>query len=190
MAQDRIVVMGVAGSGKSTVGRELALHRGAEFIDGDQLHPAANVAKMAAGIALTDEDRVPWLAAVGSALGSAGRVVVACSALRRSYRDALRAMGEVRFLYLAVGAEEAARRLAGRQGHFMKATMVAGQMAALEVPAEGETDVAAVDATGPIHEVVARAEAALGHPPGGPARLGPDAMLCAIGDRPGGQSWR
>ena len=162
MPTDRIVVMGVAGSGKSTVGQALATRLGATFVEGDQLHPAGNVAKMAAGTPLTDEDRWPWLAAVRRALRATGAVVVACSALRRSYRDALRGATGVRFVELAVDPGEATRRLAGRRGHFMKAGMVASQFAALEPPAADETDVAVVDATGTVADVVRRAAEALG----------------------------
>lgn len=169
MAADRVVVMGVAGSGKSTVGRELARRRGAVFVDGDDLHPPANVAKMAAGTALTDEDRWPWLAAVRATLRSSAPVVVACSALRRGYRDALRGAAGVRFVYLAVDGEEASRRVRGRRGHYMKADMVAGQFATLEPPAADETDVAAVDAAGNPAEVVGRAAAALDRIRPGPA---------------------
>ncbi|AGW41991.1 shikimate kinase I [Leifsonia xyli subsp. cynodontis DSM 46306] len=95
MAGDRgplVVVMGVSGSGKSTVGLLLAQRLGADFVDGDDLHPAANVAKMSAGVPLTDADRAPWLAAVGRVLAEAGPEgrVVACSALKRVYRDLIR----------------------------------------------------------------------------------------------------
>lgn len=161
MAVDRVVVMGVSGSGKSTVGLELARRRGAVFVDGDELHPPSNVAKMAAGTPLTDEDRWPWLAAVRCRLRSSEAVVVACSALRRAYRDVLRGAPGVRFVDLKVDDGEARRRLRQRPGHFMKAGMVDSQFAALEAPAAAETDVAEVDATGPLAEVVARAEAAL-----------------------------
>ncbi len=155
--------MGVAGSGKSTVGLELATRRRSAFVDGDQLHPPANVAKMVAGRPLDDEDRWPWLAAVRSTLRSSDAVVVACSALRRSYRDALRRAEGVRFVYLVVTAGEARRRLEHRGGHFMKAGMVDGQFATLEPPAPQETDVARVDAAGPPPQVVMRAQGALEH---------------------------
>ena len=161
MAIDRIVVMGVAGSAKSTVGLELATRRGAGFVIGDQLRPPAIIAKMASGTPLTDEDRWPWLAAIRRALRSSDAVVVACSALRRAYRDALRGAAGVRFVHLVIDAEEARRRLTQRHGHFMQAGMVEGQFATLEPPAADETDVAVVDATATLAQVVARAEAAL-----------------------------
>ena len=158
---DRVVVMGVSGSGKTTIGLELASRRHVPFVDGDELHPAANIAKMAAGTALTDEDRWPWLAAVRQALRSSDTVVVACSALKRAYRDALRAAAGTRFVYLAVDPDEATHRLVARQHHFMKAGMVHGQFATLEPPGPDETDVAVVDATGTPEDVATRAEAAL-----------------------------
>src|SRR5262249_55322512 len=95
---DRIVVMGVSGSGKSTVGAALAARRGTPFLEADSFHSAANVAKMAAGTPLTDGDRWPWLAALRQALRAEDRAILACSALKRSYRDAVRAAGDVRFL--------------------------------------------------------------------------------------------
>lgn len=157
----RVVVMGVAGSGKSTVGPVLAERLGARFVDGDALHPPANVARMAAGVPLTDQDRWPWLAAVRHVLRSSDAVVVACSALRRAYRDMLRGAGEVRFVDLVLDAGEATRRLTRRPGHFMKAAMVGGQFDTLEPPAAEETDVVAVAAAGSPAEVAARSEAAL-----------------------------
>jgi carbohydrate kinase (thermoresistant glucokinase family) len=159
----RVVVMGVAGSGKSTVGADLASRLGVGFVDADGLHSAANVEKMASGTPLTDEDRLPWLAAVRQAMRREGDVVVACSALRRPYRDALRAAGDVRFLYLEIDDDEAVRRLRGRTGHYMHAGMVDSQFAALEPPGEDETDVATL---GPGTDAAA-AEAALATLPAG-----------------------
>lgn len=126
--------MGVSGTGKSTTAAILAQRLGRPMIEGDDLHPAANVAAMHAGRALTDADRAPWLLAIRDAMTAAGgSTVVTCSALRRSYRDVLRtAEGRVRFVHLVVPADELARRLAVRQGHFMPATLLASQLATLE----------------------------------------------------------
>lgn len=134
MEREHLVVMGVSGTGKSTVGRLMAQRFGRPFIEGDDLHPPANIAKMHAGIPLTDQDRGPWLRAVRDAMDSAGgSTVVACSALRRSYRDVLRtADGRVRFALLVVTPEELARRLATRTDHFMPPSLLASQLAALE----------------------------------------------------------
>lgn len=158
----RIVVMGVSGSGKTTVGERLAAHLDAPFLDADAAHPAANVAKMSAGIALTDADRWPWLARLRQELADAERIVITCSALRRSYRDLLRRAGEVRFVQLALDEATALERVAGRSGHFLKADLVASQFEALETPDASEPDVATVDATEHLDEVVARALAAVG----------------------------
>ena len=158
----RVVVMGVAGSGKSTVGRLLARRLGARFLEGDEFHPGANLAKMASGHPLTDEDRWPWLAALRQALRAQGDVVLSCSALKRAYRDALRAADHVRFLYLVVDPAEARRRIAGRHGHFLGRSMVASQFRDLEPPGPEETDVAALQARSGPQAVVAEAEAALG----------------------------
>jgi gluconokinase len=141
-----VVVMGVSGAGKTTVGRALSVALGAEFIDGDDLHSEAARAKMAAGVALTDEDRWPWLDRVGAALAAGGRVV-ACSALKRAYRDRIRAAAgaRLRFVYLAADAGAMRRRVAARPGHYMPASLVDSQFAALEPPRD-EPDVVAVSA--------------------------------------------
>ena len=158
----RIVVMGVAASGKTTLARALSTVLRAEYLEADDLHPAANVEKMASGIPLTDEDRWPWLAAIRDALARSDRVVVTCSALKRSYRDLLREAGSVRFVYLHIERELAEARIAGRSGHFMTARMIESQFATLEVPTPDETDVVRLDADHTIAQLVAGAEAALG----------------------------
>jgi gluconokinase len=136
-----LVVMGVSGSGKSTVAGILAGRLGWDLEEGDDLHPAANVAKMAAGEPLTDEDRWPWLDRVAGwvrAHTAAGRPgVITCSALKRSYRDRLRG-DHVVFVYLAGSREVLAQRLAARTDHFMPAALLDSQLAALEPPGDGE----------------------------------------------------
>lgn len=127
--------MGVSGSGKSTVGAALAARLGIPFADADDLHPAANVATMAAGIPLTDEDRWPWLALVGGALAAASTtgLVMACSALRRSYRDAIRAAApEAVFVHLDLAREVLDEQVSGRTDHFMPASLLDSQLATLE----------------------------------------------------------
>ncbi len=175
-----IVVMGVAGSGKSTVGAALAARRGARFVDADDLHPPVNLAKMAAGTPLDDDDRWPWLAAVRRELRTGGDVVVACSALRRTYRDALRGAGDVRFVHLVVGRDVAGRRVAGRSGHVFGPGLVASQFDALEPPGADERDVATVDAGGPTGAVVDAAESAVARVAAGTAAV-PLAALGADG---------
>lgn len=142
----RVIVMGVAGSGKSTVGEVLADRIGARFLDADSVHPAGNVAKMSAGEPLTDDDRWPWLRRLVDALAGDDRIVVACSALKRRYRDVLREPEGVRFVYLDVDRDTAQERARQRVGHFMGAGMVASQFDALEPPADDEDDVTVVDA--------------------------------------------
>jgi len=136
-----LVVMGVSGSGKSTVGARLAQRLGWDFVEGDDLHPAVNVAKMAAGQPLTDADREPWLAAIAAWIDAelkAGRGgVITCSALRRRYRDELR-RADVRFVYLRAARAELERRLTSRPGHYMPASLLDSQLAALEPPAADE----------------------------------------------------
>lgn len=133
-ARPRVVVMGVSGCGKSTVGSLLAVGLGVPFLDADALHPPANVATMAAGTPLTDADRLPWLRRVGTELAAAPEgVVVACSALRRSYRDLLRGEApDVRFVHLVGTREQLAARMTARLDHFMPASLLDSQLAALE----------------------------------------------------------
>ena len=150
-----IVVMGVSGAGKTTVGLRLAEAMGVRFVEGDDLHSPEARAKMAAGHALTDDDRWPWLDRVGAALAgdlAAGRgVVAACSALRRAYRDRLRAAvgPPLRFVHLVADAGAMRARLAARKGHYMPASLVDSQFATLE-DAAGEADVLALPADGDL----------------------------------------
>ena len=147
--------MGVSGSGKTTVGSALAARLGLRFVDADDLHPAANVEKMAAGIPLTDEDRWPWLDAVGAVLAD-GPVVVACSALRRVYRDRLRAAAPaLRLVYLHGSRELLAERM-GHRDHFMPVALLDSQLATLEVPGPDE-DAIALDIAAPVDAIVAGA---------------------------------
>ena len=148
-----LVVMGVAGSGKTTLGEAIAARLGWPFIDGDALHPAANVAKMSAGVPLTDADRAPWLDAVAAwidGLGEGKPGVITCSALKRRYRDRLTAgRPQVMFVYIDLDEAEVARRMSGRKGHFFPPTLLASQFADLEPPARDEP-VIAVDGHEPI----------------------------------------
>jgi gluconokinase len=138
-----VLVAGVSGSGKSTVGALLASTLGWPFTDGDALHPAANVAKMHAGLPLSDADRQPWLAAVGAQiddyLGKGQSAVLACSALKRSYRDPLTAdRPAVRMVFLEASREVLTARLRARHGHFFPAALLDSQLAAAEVPQPAE----------------------------------------------------
>jgi beta-N-acetylhexosaminidase len=165
----RIVVMGVSGCGKTTIGDLVARELGVPFLDGDSLHPVENVAKMAAGTPLTDEDRWPWLATVGAQLANAGDggMVLACSALRRSYRDAIREQApDTIFLHLHGSKEVLRARTEGRTGHFMPPALLESQLATLE-PLEADEAGIVVDIAAPVDEVVASALAniaALAHP--------------------------
>lgn len=129
-----IVVMGVSGSGKSTVGAALAQRLRVPFADADDFHPPANIAKMTAGVPLDDEDRHPWLELIGGWLAEhADGGVMSCSALKRTYRDQLRRhRPDVRFLHLSGPVGVVARRQASRPGHFMPASLVASQFETLE----------------------------------------------------------
>lgn len=137
-----VVLMGVCGCGKTTVGRKLAQELGCAFLDADDFHPQANIAKMAAGIALSDADRIPWLDRLAGELRAAsasGRdVVLACSALKQAYRDRLaRGAGEeLRVVYLKGDVATIEPRLAKRTGHYMPSSLLTSQLAALEEPAD------------------------------------------------------
>ena len=158
-----VVVMGVAGTGKSTVGQILAGRLGWSFAEGDDFHSAANVAKMASGTPLTDEDRRPWLESIRTWIdANPGDSVVTCSALRRSYRDILRgAQANVRFLHLSGTEESISARMAARTSHFMPTSLLASQLATLE-PLEADEDGVAIEIAGTPEEIVTRAIRALG----------------------------
>jgi gluconokinase len=130
--QRTIVVMGVSGVGKTTVGTALARALGCAFLDADDLHPPANIEKMRKGQPLTDEDRAPWLAALADRIASSAEpLVIACSALRASHRQS---MGDVTFVFLDAPDEVIAERLARRSGHFAKPELLPSQRATLERP--------------------------------------------------------
>jgi carbohydrate kinase (thermoresistant glucokinase family) len=152
--------MGVSGCGKSTVAPLLAQHLGGTFIDGDDLHPRANIAKMAAGTPLTDEDREPWLREIGARLASASdTLVIACSALKRSYRDLIRdAAPGTAFTHLHGTRELLAQRLMARPGHFMPVSLLDSQLATLE-PLGSEEDGACFDIADPPEACAAAAAA-------------------------------
>lgn len=154
----RIVIMGVSGCGKSSVGEGLAARLGIPYRDGDDLHPPENVAKMRAGVPLTDEDRWPWLDRVAQVLRDQAPVIVGCSALKRAYRDRLRTAGEVRFLHLVGARELIAARMAARQGHYMPTTLLDSQFAALEPP--GPDEALAIPIDQPLDAIITAAEGA------------------------------
>lgn len=158
-----VVVMGVCGCGKSCVGAAMAELCGGRLIEGDAFHPPENIAKMSAGVALTDADRAGWLDALGrelaAALAAGELAILACSALKRAYRDRLRgAAPGLGFVYLALSREQAADRVGRRPGHFMPASLVASQFEALEPPT-GEDLVLALDGTAPVAALAASAAA-------------------------------
>jgi carbohydrate kinase (thermoresistant glucokinase family) len=192
-----IIVAGIAGSGKTTVGMLLAERLGCEFEDGDLLHPAANVAKMHAGVPLTDADRWPWLHIIEDWMDqriSAGKTaVIACSALHRRYRAALLdGRPQARLVFLQISREVAVARLARRHGHFFPAKLLDSQFRDLEPPGPDE-QVLVVDATQPAADMAAEiatrldAGAVAGPPPGGGTAPGrPPAAGTAPGRPPGG----
>jgi gluconokinase len=149
-----VIVAGVSGSGKTTVGALLAGRLGWRFADADDFHPAANVARMRAGVPLTDEDRWPWLRAIAAWMDEriAGNdpAVITCSALKRSYRDLLLdGRPRARMVFLAPDREELARRLAARHGHFFPEQLLGSQFADLEPPQADERVLTVVPAAGP-----------------------------------------
>lgn len=155
-----LLVMGVSGCGKSTIGARLAEALALPFADADAFHPPANVAKMSAGIALTDADRAPWLDALGGWLAAqAGGGVIACSALKRAYRDRLRAcVPGLRILHLSGAPAMIVARQGAREGHFMPPSLMASQFATLEAPAPDEGAII-LDIAAPPEALIARAVA-------------------------------
>jgi len=160
-----LVVMGVAGSGKTTVARMLAERLGWRFQEGDALHPAANVAKMSAGTPLTDDDRWPWLHAIAAVIdgwraeGASG--IVTCSALKRAYREILvGGRADVRLVHLAGDKALIAARMAARKGHFMPTALLDSQFATLEPPGAEERPIV-VDISPGVEVVVAEIEKAI-----------------------------
>jgi gluconokinase len=150
-----VILMGVAGSGKTTIGRALAKEAGWRFIDGDDFHSAGAVAKMSNGVPLTDADRATWLASLHDrvvlALDRRQHAVLACSALKSRYRQTLRgSLRGVRFVYLTADTQTLARRLADRKDHFAGPSLLTSQLADLEEP----TDALTVDATAPPQQIV------------------------------------
>ncbi|MDE1169514.1 MAG: gluconokinase [Pseudomonas sp.] len=146
-----IVVMGVAGCGKSSVGAAISERSGGRLIEGDVFHPAANIEKMSAGIPLNDDDRAGWLTRLGeemsACVASGERAILTCSALKRAYREKLRAaVPGLGFVFLELTPEEAANRVSHRPGHFMPASLIDSQFATLESP-RGEPVTLALDAT-------------------------------------------
>ena len=167
MDRNLYVIMGITGSGKSTVGAMLARKLGVDFVEGDDYHPIENVQRMAAGIPLTDDDRASWLSALAARIREAHDagtgLVVTCSALKRSYRDILRAAApELRFIFLNGQRLVISERLAERRGHFMPASLLDSQLSTLEEPAVDEGAWAYDIGKSPqeiVDDIVARASA-------------------------------
>ncbi|MBY5800827.1 gluconokinase [Rhizobium leguminosarum] len=157
-----VVVMGVSGSGKSSVGERIATQNGMPFLEGDQLHPAGNVEKMAQGIPLADDDRLPWLDRIGEEIRTAQEasqgLVISCSALKRSYRDRLRqaAGGRLAFVFLEGSRDLLLSRMQARQGHFMPAALLDSQLQTLEPPT-CEANVVTVAIDNALDDIVALA---------------------------------
>jgi len=157
----KLVLMGVAGCGKSSVGAALSPVLGLRYLDGDDLHPASSIAKMARGEPLTDADRAPWLTEVGGRLRAAD-LIIGCSALRRRYRDLIRtaAGAAVGFIHLAGSRGMIEARIGARQGHFMPPSLIDSQFAALEPPEPDEWAVR-IDIDQPLTAIVAQISAAM-----------------------------
>jgi gluconokinase len=166
MAGKSIILMGVSGSGKSTIGAAVAREIQAKFIDGDDLHPRANIQKMASGHPLNDDDRAPWLQRLNDAAYSLNHKnetgIIVCSALKRRYRDLLRKDNDnMVFVYLKGSFDVIQARLQARAGHFMPTTLLKSQFEALEEPTADEKDVICIDIDTDIDGVVSRCVAAL-----------------------------
>ncbi|QLR41788.1 gluconokinase [Enterobacter sp. RHBSTW-00994] len=162
MAGQCIILMGVSGTGKTTVGQALAQQLGAKFIDGDDLHPRQNIIKMAASQPLNDQDRNPWLERIADVMFSLEQKnesgVLVCSALKKRYRDQLRKGSDnVRFLWLTGDYDCILGRMQQRKGHFMPEALLRSQFAALEAPDESEPDIIAVDVAPNVAQIVTNA---------------------------------
>lgn len=165
MSGNSIIVMGVCASGKTTIGEKIAQRLGAKFIDGDDLHPKANILKMSRGEPLNDDDRKPWLERIRDAAFSLEskneQGIIVCSALKKSYRDQIRDGNKnVTFLFLDGSFDLIMSRMAARKGHFMKSNMVESQFNTLERP-DNEAQVAVVDINTDIDDVVSNSIIAL-----------------------------
>ncbi|NAW69780.1 AAA family ATPase [Vibrio sp. V27_P1S3P104] len=166
MTGNSIIVMGVSGCGKSTIGALIAQRLGAKFIDGDDLHPRANIEKMRRGEPLNDHDRAPWLERIRDAAFSlenkSEQGIIVCSALKKAYRDQIREGNQhVTFLFLDGDKSLIIERMRARQGHFMKSDMLDSQFATLQRPSAEEKDVLTINIARDIDGVVEQAIAAL-----------------------------
>lgn len=155
------ILMGVSSTGKTSVGSEVARRLGMKMIDGDDLHPRANIVKMAGGTPLNDDDRAPWLERINDAAFSleqkSEKGIIVCSALKKKYRDQIRqGNADVKFIFLHGSFELVLERMKQRQGHFMKADMLQSQFNTLEIPQADEPDVIFIDIDGSFEEVVVR----------------------------------
>ncbi|MGR6980102.1 gluconokinase [Testudinibacter sp. P27/CKL/0425] len=160
------VLMGVSSTGKTSIGTALAQRLGIKLIDGDDLHPRANIIKMGSGQPLNDDDRAPWLERIRDAAFSLEQKseigLIVCSALKKQYRDLIRDGNEhVKFLFLEGSFDLVLERMKQRKGHYMKTEMLKSQFDTLEVPQQDEADVIHIDIDGSFEEVVARCEGAL-----------------------------
>ncbi|MCU6664653.1 gluconokinase [Silvania hatchlandensis] len=170
MAELCIILMGVSGTGKTTVGQALSQAIGAKFIDGDDLHPRQNIVKMASGQPLEDSDRLPWLDRIGDVIFSLGQKnesgILVCSALKKRYRDQLRQGNPaLRFIWLTGDYDCILQRMQQRKGHFMPEALLRSQFAALEAPDESEPDIVAVDIAPDVTQIVGNALALLNSHP-------------------------
>lgn len=167
MANGKVfILMGVSSTGKTTIGTALAEQFGMKLIDGDDLHPRANILKMASGLPLNDDDRRPWLERINDAAFSLEQKsengIIVCSALKKAYRDQIRQGNQqLTFLFLHGSFELIQQRMAQRKGHFMKTAMLQSQFDTLEIPQADENDVIFIDIDSSFEQVVARCAAAI-----------------------------